>query len=254
MAVRYAVPPIVTNGLVLYLDAANRQSYVSGSTTWYDLSGRNNNWNASSNIPTFIQPPTGTPYLSFNNTPSASTSLGSSLQYFTRPNNNSDDIGGLGRLTDVSLEFWYMVNYLVDDYQPLYEKGWGDQLLLTALSYTTSSAQPQFGVVNSYPTNQMYISGSISASTGSWCHVIGTYDRNTMKIYQNSILTATASYTNNASSAAYAFSIGANYGNPSGGNTRCLHGFISVARFYNRALTQAEVLQNYNATKARFGL
>ena len=36
MSVRYAVPPIVTNGLVLYLDAANRQSYVSGSTTWFD--------------------------------------------------------------------------------------------------------------------------------------------------------------------------------------------------------------------------
>ena len=33
---------IVTNGLVLYLDAANYQSYVSGSTTWYDLSGNNN--------------------------------------------------------------------------------------------------------------------------------------------------------------------------------------------------------------------
>ena len=33
---------IVTNGLVLYLDAANYQSYISGSTTWYDLSGNNN--------------------------------------------------------------------------------------------------------------------------------------------------------------------------------------------------------------------
>jgi len=41
MAVRYAVPPIITDGLVLYLDAANRQSYVSGSTTWYDAAGSN---------------------------------------------------------------------------------------------------------------------------------------------------------------------------------------------------------------------
>jgi hypothetical protein len=30
---------IVTNGLVLYLDAANSKSYVSGSTTWSDVSG-----------------------------------------------------------------------------------------------------------------------------------------------------------------------------------------------------------------------
>ena len=32
-------PDIVTNGLILYLDASNTKSYVSGSTTWRDLSG-----------------------------------------------------------------------------------------------------------------------------------------------------------------------------------------------------------------------
>jgi len=30
-------PDIVTNGLVLYLDAANTKSYVSGSTSWTDI-------------------------------------------------------------------------------------------------------------------------------------------------------------------------------------------------------------------------
>jgi hypothetical protein len=34
-------PSIVTSGLVLYLDAANRKSYVSGSGVWRDLSGNN---------------------------------------------------------------------------------------------------------------------------------------------------------------------------------------------------------------------
>ena len=37
MAVQYAFGQIVTNGLVLALDAADRNSYVSGSTTWRDL-------------------------------------------------------------------------------------------------------------------------------------------------------------------------------------------------------------------------
>lgn len=36
-------PKISTNGLVLYLDAVNRNSYVSGSTTWSDLTSRANN-------------------------------------------------------------------------------------------------------------------------------------------------------------------------------------------------------------------
>jgi len=31
-------PKIVTDGLVLYLDAANIKSYVSGSTIWRDIS------------------------------------------------------------------------------------------------------------------------------------------------------------------------------------------------------------------------
>jgi hypothetical protein len=31
-------------------------------------------------------------------------------------------------------------------------------------------------------------------------------------------------------------------------------GYISIARIYNRALTATEVLQNYNATKGRYGL
>jgi hypothetical protein len=37
MAFNYS-PKIVTDGLVLYLDAANPKSYVSGSTTWVDMS------------------------------------------------------------------------------------------------------------------------------------------------------------------------------------------------------------------------
>jgi hypothetical protein len=39
----YRGPNVVTNGLVLNLDAANTKSYVSGSTTWRDLSGNGNN-------------------------------------------------------------------------------------------------------------------------------------------------------------------------------------------------------------------
>ena len=35
-------PNIVTDGLVLYLDAANPNSYVSGSTTWVDIAAGNN--------------------------------------------------------------------------------------------------------------------------------------------------------------------------------------------------------------------
>ncbi len=39
----YGGPDIVTNGLVLHLDAANSKSYLGSGTTWNDLSGNGNN-------------------------------------------------------------------------------------------------------------------------------------------------------------------------------------------------------------------
>ena len=42
MATRYS-PKIVTDGLVLYLDAANSRSYPGTGTAWFDLTGRGNN-------------------------------------------------------------------------------------------------------------------------------------------------------------------------------------------------------------------
>ena len=42
MSTSFAFTPIVTDGLVLYLDAANTKSYISGSTDWYDLTTYNN--------------------------------------------------------------------------------------------------------------------------------------------------------------------------------------------------------------------
>ena len=51
MATKYS-PKIITNGLVLSLDAANNKSYPRSGTTWTDLSG-NNNTGTLTNGPTF---------------------------------------------------------------------------------------------------------------------------------------------------------------------------------------------------------
>ena len=48
----YRGPNLVTNGLVLALDAGNTKSYQSGSTTWFDKS-RNGNNGTLTNGPTF---------------------------------------------------------------------------------------------------------------------------------------------------------------------------------------------------------
>ena len=52
MGINYS-PKIVTDGLVLYLDAANPKSYPGSGTTWYDLSGNGAHAEAVS-LPTFV--------------------------------------------------------------------------------------------------------------------------------------------------------------------------------------------------------
>ena len=52
MSTSFAFTPIVTDGLILYLDAANTKSYISGSTDWYDLTTYNNDGTLT-NGPTF---------------------------------------------------------------------------------------------------------------------------------------------------------------------------------------------------------
>ena len=74
---------------------------------------------------------------------------------------------------------------------------------------------------------------------------------NAFKFYVNSVLVATVSNDGtNIASTSSTFRIGADLRN---GST-VTNGDISTVRMYNRALSAAEVTQNYNAQKSRFGL
>jgi hypothetical protein len=80
MAIYKTTPPIVTNGLVLHLDAGSRKSYAGSGTTWSDLSGQGKNETLIAS-PTFNSANQG--YLTFNGTSqyvtsSADVSLGTS--------------------------------------------------------------------------------------------------------------------------------------------------------------------------------
>jgi hypothetical protein len=50
MATYKNTPPIVTDGLAMYLDASNPKSYTSGSSTWNDLSGNKNTASVSGSV------------------------------------------------------------------------------------------------------------------------------------------------------------------------------------------------------------
>ena len=86
----------------------------------------------------------------------------------------------------------------------------------------------------------------------SWSYIVGTYDGTRMKAYVNGImlydvgLTGTISGTGN-------WVVGCYQPSPTD-QTHNFDGKISNAKIYNRALTAAEVQQNFNATRGRYGI
>ena len=95
MAFNYS-PKIVTDGLVLYMDAANSKSYVSGSTTWNDISRSGNNG-------TLINGPT------FNSSNGGSIVFDGTNDYVNL--SDSDNWFYTGNFT---IEFWYYFNSVPD--------------------------------------------------------------------------------------------------------------------------------------------
>lgn len=82
----------------------------------------------------------------------------------------------------------------------------------------------------------------------TWMHWVGTYDGSNMKFYRNGILKNTVARTG---------TLGSNSTNAEIGqysNDYRMDGDISIVKIYNRALTSAEVAQNFNALRGRYGI
>ena len=87
-------------------------------------------------------------------------------------------------------------------------------------------------------------------------HIIGTYDGSQVKIYINGVLINTFSATGNIN---YGSTIDDNVhvgdiGSSGSTSSRYWDGSIYMVKIYNRALTSTEVIQQFNATRWRFGV
>jgi hypothetical protein len=110
-----------------------------------------------------------------------------------------------------------------------------------------------FGVYqNIYTSGGLRQTGISSVVTaGNWNHIVCTYDGQYGKIYVDAELVKTRDFgsvlacNTNSSSLKIA---------GDGTTNRPLNGEMPISKIYNKVLTASEVLQNYNATKGRFGL
>lgn len=219
---------IVTSGLVLHLDAGNTASYPGSGTTWTDLSGSGNN---------------GT----LTNGPTYSSSNGGSI-VFDGSNDIvssfSSQISGTGSKT---ISSWIKINTTsragIAGTRSLTEWGWG---------FTVNRSG--VGTLDFYDTQGSSLSAAAGLGTNIWYHVAVTYDDSRIvTLYVNGLqvgISSTPFAALNASNFNGVIGNEDEYTNPF---YHPFKGNIAQVAIYNRALTAAEVLENYNALRPRFG-
>lgn len=206
-------PKIVTNGLVLYLDAGNNKSYPGTGTVWTDLTGNNNNG-------TLVNAPT-----------------------FSSVNGGVIVLDGANDYIDVPINLTN-TNYTI----------------MGAARYVTIGGRTFSGKNNNWlmghwniTTQNYYAEGWVSsvggASDTNWriYAATGNYSGDSWGMYVNGQLNAGPN--NVGINGPNGFAIGSYAGISEFSNSH-----IGNLLVYNRGLTSAEILQNYNATKGRFGL
>jgi hypothetical protein len=221
--------PIVTNGLVLNLDAGRKSSYPNVGTTWIDISGNGNNG-------TMVNGPI------FGTTSGGQITFDGINDFVSVPDINIS--------TQISIETWVYANS-VGAYNSIASQWRADSFPSSSWVLETVGSD-----VRLYITNGADISfASTNFQTGIWTHVIGTYDNSIIKIYKNSVLGSTTGILATINNSNLNINIGAIYSLAGvQGGVANWNGKISNTKIYNRALSQSEITQNFNATKSRFGL
>jgi len=229
-------PLIVTDGLVFYHDAANRRSYSGSGTSVFDITGTKTG--ILTNGVGFTTSNQG--YFSFDGTNdfidlSTNLNVGSNFSVFAwvKPGNINN------RNTIVGNSFPYSGT-----------DGWE---MATATNYLGNS-NTFFIAIGADSSYRTAINGSLTPN--QWNYIGGTVSNGggNITLYISGI--AATSYqggsmnTNTITYNTQDMAIGRRVST----NTDYFIGNIALVQIYNRALSATEIVQNYNATKKRYGL
>jgi hypothetical protein len=215
-------PKIITNGLVLTLDAANTKSYPGSGTMWNDLSGNGN---------------TGT----LTNGPTFDGSNGGSIVFDGV--NDYVDCGSASSVqlsNNFTLSVWHKninTGYIID-------QGNIGEDPTGCLEFTNRGLRLSLNNIETVTANGTF------SNTTVWNHIDCTFASGIVTFYINGVFDSTKITTSTAFSPSGTLKIGRRALNTSS----ILTGNISIVKIYNRVLTAQEVLQNFNATRSRFGV
>ncbi len=215
---------IVTSGLILNLDAGNASSYNGSGTLWTDLSPTGNNGTLTN----------GVGYTSAN---------GGILTFDGINDRVSSFPTQFPSTTSKTIDMWFKTNSTVR--QGLC----GVRNASTGWVFTINRTSA--GNLTYFHTGQGVIEMSAGITTNTWYNAVMTYDstNGTVKFYLNSNLLGTGNAGGYNSS-----SFTGVIGDEDNSFTTPFNGNISQTKMYNRVLSSTEILQNFDATKTRFGL
>jgi hypothetical protein len=250
---------IVRNNLIHYLDAANINSYPGTGTTALDISGQGFTGTLVGTI-SFNSNNKG--FFNFTGAASTNLTLGTDFNSFS-----PTATGGLycDSATRFSVSIWYkwVISPTV----------WGSAnhshtFFSRSLGIGTGAQITIFGSINTYTTSgeplifgraALNLRGALTNISPTpindeiWHNSCITWDGTTARAYFDGLFyrnafVGTAGVQSLSGSAA---ALGANSGTPSA--NQLLQGSVSQSLVYDRALSDAEVLQNYNAIRGRYG-
>ena len=204
---------IVTNGLVMYLDAANIKSYPGTGTTWTDVSANGKNGTLV-NTPTYSATNSGS--LVFNGTTNYITST----------------------ITFTSGQALTIIGWLYSTETTATYRNFFDSVVQNPMIWWNTSGSIEFDAAQ-YTTSTVYrnqwVQVALSKPTGS----------SSASYYVNGVLVGTGT--------AYTVPTAT----PTWFNRACAQSWLgscSTVQVYNRALSAAEITQNFNALRGRYGI
>lgn len=218
---------IATTGLGMCLDAGNTRSYPGSGTNWYDVSG-NQNTNSLINGPTYNSSNGGT--LIFDGVNDYSSGTSTSSLY----------------TGDMTAEVWIKVNANSADWVRMVGTGGNAGNRTFGLWYATDRRMlwQRYGGVTDpaiYPTTPVL-------DIGSWYHIVATTSGSSHALYLNGVSIGTATAAGPWTASGEAITVGY------AGFHAYTNSNIGIVRLYTVGLTATQVLQNFNATRGRYGI
>jgi hypothetical protein len=217
---------IVKDGLVLWLDANDKTSYPGTGTTWRDLS-RGGNSGTLTNGPTF-------------NSGNGGSIVFDGVDDYITGSNSTNFAFGSGDFTVLT---WAYFNTVTNG------------IMVDLRTDTTGRGDGYSDYLQNGKFKLYWSAGDRYTSTGSlvaenWYNIAVTRQSTTISVYFNGVLDGTSSNNTNLSEGGFRLARNINTVGTGYANEKIATVFI----YKGKALSQAEILQNYNATRNRFAL